>query len=199
MQYAKIDPNNRLVFAGCWRDVELHGKTGKPCISQTGDGDRHELPHEPESLTHTHPPQLRDTEALALDGALVISNIETVVASFLLEGGVFRFMAKKLAKSSAEMGKRLAMRIAVHLVHPGVALVLDRIPLHLQLRRRRLFTIAVLHLPVRESPVVGKPSGASRLLAEGFLVRSQVEGNLMREDHADGPFNGQAVVLSQLA
>jgi hypothetical protein len=105
------------------------------------------------------------------------------VLAFLLEGGIVGLMPKELLKRGVEVGKRLLVGILVDLIDPGVLLALEGIPLHFELRRRGLLATAVLALPLRERPVIGKPGNPRRFAAVRFLRLGEVEGNLMSEDH----------------
>ena len=132
---------------------------------------------------HTHPANTRETDTRTCHGTFVVRNSETVVLPFLFKRGIRRFVAKEPGKRRAEIGKRLRMRITVDLRQPGVAFVLDGIPLFFERVNSRLSPISVLALPFCERLIVGKPGCACGARTVVLLCVSQVKSNLVCEDH----------------
>src|SRR5690606_31942035 len=172
-------------------DGSVHGDADEPLVGHAGDRGRHDLAGEAQRLAHTHPSQIGDTYAAAVDAELVIGERETVVHALLAELRVFGPACKEILKRLPQLDDRHLRRVLGDFQHPRELLALDGVQLPPQGVLRGLgqsvvaLPVLVLPLPFGQRPVVGKTRRARRPSQIRCLHVVRIERNLVGDQHCD--------------
>src|SRR5690606_16442131 len=100
-----------------------------PTVGHTGDSGRHDLACKAQRLSHTHPPQIGDAYAAAVDAELVIGQRKAIVFSLFAELRVLGAACKEVLERLAQLDDRHLWRVLGDFEHPREFLALDGVQL----------------------------------------------------------------------
>ena len=153
-------PRAMAIIAGI-RYIDLYGK--KPLIRLAGDAGSQNFTGKPQGFLHGHPPDFWHFDMQPLQAKFVIRDIKAIPRfSFLLEDRVLILMRPQPLPRGLEIGKRLAMGVAMNVLQPGKCRVLDRIKLFFERARVRM---AARHCPFHSPTPSSRQSGPCHPLA----------------------------------